>query len=264
MRVATLHVRNVPEPLYDALRVCAEQEGRSIGAQTVVLLEGALVTGVRPRGWRGGRRRQGRRGMFQRFTGPAREAVRLAQDEARDLGHDYIGTEHLLLGLLREEGGVAANALEQLNLDQARLRARIDEIVGRGTGTPPGYVRFTPRAKKILELALREALSLRHDYIGTEHILLAILRDGEGVAAESLHEQGIDEQKVRGVVIAMLARPPFESEAPASEAPDYMAVTLEGPAERWTESLNELAEQGWELFSITPVGNETRAVLRRA
>ncbi len=263
--MATLHVRNVPDQLYEALRVCAEQEGRSIGAQTCVLLEGALLTGLGPRRWRGGRRRQGRRGMFQRFTGRARNVIVFAQDEARDLGHNYIGTEHILLGLLREEDGVAAKALRQLNVDEAKLRARIEEVVGRGPGSPPGHIPFTPRAKKILELALRESLALHHDYIGTEHILLAVLREGEGVGAELLQEQGIDEQKARGVVIALLARQSFEADPPpAEETSDYKAVTLEGPAERWTESLNELAEQGWELFSITPVGDETRAVLRRA
>ncbi len=262
--MATLHVRNVPDPLYEALRACADGEGRSIGAQTVFLLEQALLLGRRPRSWLEVRRRPGpRRPLFHRFTGKGRAAVRLAQDEARDLGHDFIGTEHLLLGLLRMEDSVAARALDQLRLDEAKLRSRVNEIVGPGPGTAHGQLSFTPRAKKVLELALRESLALRHDYIGTEHILLAIMREAEGVAARALGEQGIEEQHVRGAVIALLAQGPAAA-APPREEPEYLAVDLDGEAAQWTERLNGLAADGWELMSLQQLGERTRAVLRRA
>jgi ATP-dependent Clp protease ATP-binding subunit ClpC len=190
--------------------------------------------------------------------------VRFAQDEARNLQHDYIGTEHILLGLLHDEESVAAKALRQLDLDQERLRKHIEEVVGPGPGTPPGRINFTPRAKKILELALREALALHHSYIGTEHILLAIGREGEGVAAQALAEQGIDESRIRGVVIALLSGMPGRVQvAPEPPEPQYLAVDLDGPAEQWTSQLNDLADDGWELVSLQQLGQGTRAVLRR-
>jgi ATP-dependent Clp protease ATP-binding subunit ClpA len=266
--VATLHVRNVPDPLYEALRVCAEGEGRSIGAQAIVLLESALLSGRRPRSWLGGRRRPTGGSFATRFTEKGRNAIVLAQDEARALAHNYIGTEHVLLGLVRIEDSVAARTLARLELDEERLRERLVEIVGRGPGAPPGQIPFTPRSKKVLELALREALELRHDYIGTEHMLLAIVKEGEGVAARLLREQEIEEPQVRGVVLTMLGRKTgatFEfGPATQSEEPAYLAVDLEGAAEQWTERLNGLADDGWELVSLQQLGTTTRAVLRRA
>jgi hypothetical protein len=265
--VATLHVRNVPEPLYEALRACAEAEGRSIGAQAIVLLESGLGAGSRPRGWFGGRRRSTATG-FGRFTEKGRSVIVLAQDEARALAHDYVGTEHILLGLLRLSDCMAARALARIGVDEQKIRTRVDEIVGRGSGTPPGQIPFTPRTKKILELALREALALRHDYIGTEHLLLAIVTEGEGVAARLLREQGVDAADVRGVVLTMLGRETqatFEigfSPEPAERG--YLAVDLEGPAEQWTDQLNKLADEGWELVSLQQLEAGTRAVLRRA
>ena len=128
--------------------------------------------------------------MFERFTDRARRVVVLAQDEARRLDHDYIGTEHLLLGLLHEGQGVAAQALDGLGVDLAEVRRRVEEIIGRGQHAPSGHIPFTPRAKKVLELSLREALDLGHDYIGTEHILLGIVREGQGVAAQVLAAHG--------------------------------------------------------------------------
>ena len=263
--MATLHVRNVPEPLYEALRTCADEEGRSIGAQAIVLLEAGLLGGGRSRFRIGARRRATveRKPLFHRFTGRARETVRFAQDEARRLQHDYIGTEHILLGLLHDEASVASKALRQLNLDQERLRAHIEEVVGIGPGTPSGPIHFTPRAKKILELALREALALHHHYIGTEHILLAIGREGEGVAALALAEQGVDEAHIRGVVIALLSGLSGREAAVEQSEPQYLAVDLEGPAEQWTSHLNDLADDGWELVSLQQLGEGTRAVLRR-
>jgi ATP-dependent Clp protease ATP-binding subunit ClpA len=149
--------------------------------------------------------------MFERFTDRARRVVVLAQDEARELGHGYIGTEHLLLGLSHEEAGVAAKALTTLGVSLDALRQQIVEVVGTGEGQPPGHIPFTPRAKKILELALREARQLGHSYIGTEHILLGIVREGEGVAAQVLQKQGLTLMIVRRAVVETLAG--YSSEA---------------------------------------------------
>src|SRR5215217_5134110 len=124
--------------------------------------------------------------MFERFTERARQVVVLAQEEARTLKHNYIGTEHILLGLLREEEGLAARVLESLDITVERVRAQVVRIVGSGEEVTSGQIPFTPRAKKVLELALREALSLGHNYIGTEHILLGLVRENEGVAARIL------------------------------------------------------------------------------
>jgi ATP-dependent Clp protease ATP-binding subunit ClpC len=124
--------------------------------------------------------------VFERFTERARQVVVLAQEEARILKHNYIGTEHILLGLLREEEGLAARVLESLDITVERVRAQVVRIVGSGEEVTSGQIPFTPRAKKVLELALREALSLGHNYIGTEHILLGLVRENEGVAARIL------------------------------------------------------------------------------
>ncbi len=120
--------------------------------------------------------------MFQRFTDRARTVVVLAQDEARRLDHNYIGTEHLLLGLIREGEGVAAKALESLGISLDSVRQQVEQIIGQGQQAPSGHIPFTPRAKKVLELSLRESQQLGHNYIGTEHILLGLIREGDGVA----------------------------------------------------------------------------------
>src|ERR1700678_681794 len=124
--------------------------------------------------------------MFERFTDRARRVVVLAQEEARMLNHNYIGTEHLLLGLIREADGVAAKALESLGISLDAVRQQVEEIIGRGQQTPTGHIPFTPRAKKVLELSLREALALKSDYIDTEHILLGLIREADGVGAQIL------------------------------------------------------------------------------
>src|SRR5579884_2903355 len=121
------------------------------------------------------------REMFERFTDRARRVVVLAQEEARMLNHNYIGTEHILLGLIHEGEGVAAKALESLGISLEAVRQQVEEIIGQGQQAPSGHIPFTPRAKKVLELSLREALQLGHNYIGTEHILLGLIREGEGV-----------------------------------------------------------------------------------
>jgi ATP-dependent Clp protease ATP-binding subunit ClpA len=143
--------------------------------------------------------------MFERFTDQARRVVVLAQEEARDLGHSYIGTEHILLGLLRETDEIAAQALEALGIGLDAARREIRLIIGEGEGTAlPTHIPFTPRAKKVLELSLREALQLGHNYIGTEHILLGLIREGEGVAAQVLVRLGADLNQVRQQVIGMV------------------------------------------------------------
>jgi ATP-dependent Clp protease ATP-binding subunit ClpC len=142
--------------------------------------------------------------MFERFTDRARRVVVLAQDEATRLRHNHIGTEHLLLGLIHEGEGVAAKALEELGISLDAVRQQVEEIVGRGKDAPSGHIPFTPRAKKALELSLREALQLGHDYIGTEHILLGLIREGDGVAAQVLVALGADLNRVRQQVIQVL------------------------------------------------------------
>jgi hypothetical protein len=146
--------------------------------------------------------------VFERFTERARQVVVLAQDEARALKHNYIGTEHILLGLLREEEGLAARVLESLDITVEEVRAQVARIVGQGDEVTTGQIPFTPRAKKVLELALREAQSLAHNHIGTEHILLGLVRENEGVAARILLDFDADAETVRDHVIQMLGGPP--------------------------------------------------------
>ena len=143
--------------------------------------------------------------MFERFTDRARRVVVLAQEEARALHHNYIGTEHILLGLIQEGEGVAAKALESLGISLDAVRTEVKDIIGSGGNPPSGYIPFTPRAKKVLELALREELQLGHKYIGTEHILLGLIREGEGVAAQVLVKLGADLSRVRQQVISLLS-----------------------------------------------------------
>src|ERR1700760_1087782 len=143
--------------------------------------------------------------MFERFTDRARRVVVLAQEEARMLNHNYIGTEHILLGLIHEGEGVAAKSLESLGISLEGVRSQVEEIIGQGQQAPSGHIPFTPRAKKVLELSLREALQLGHNYIGTEHMLLGLVREGEGVAAQVLVSLGADLSRVRQQVIQLLS-----------------------------------------------------------
>ena len=155
--------------------------------------------------------------MFERFTDRARRVVVLAQEEARMLNHNYIGTEHILLGLIHEGEGVAAKALESLGISLEGVRQQVEEIIGQGQQAPSGHIPFTPRAKKVLEFSLREALQLGHNYIGTEHILLGLIREGEGVAAQVLVKLGADLNRVRQQTIQLL------SGQPATEAVESLA-----------------------------------------
>jgi ATP-dependent Clp protease ATP-binding subunit ClpC len=154
--------------------------------------------------------------MFERFTERARRVVVLAQDEARMLNHNYIGTEHILLGLIHEGHGLAAKALESLGISLDAVRQQVEEIIGHGQQQPPqGHIPFTPRAKKVLELSLREALQLGHTYIGTEHILLGLIREGEGVAAQVLVGLGVDLNRARQQVIQLVTGRAEPEDAPA-------------------------------------------------
>jgi ATP-dependent Clp protease ATP-binding subunit ClpC len=143
--------------------------------------------------------------MFERFTERARRVVVLAQEEARALSHNYIGTEHILLGLIHENEGVAAKSLESMGISLDAVRTQVEEIIGEGRITPSGQIPFTPRAKKVLELSLHESIQLGHNYIGTEHILLGLIREGEGLGAQVLVKLGADLDRVRQQVIEMLS-----------------------------------------------------------
>jgi Clp amino terminal domain, pathogenicity island component/UvrB/uvrC motif len=142
--------------------------------------------------------------MFERFTDRARRAIDLAHDEARQLNHNYIGTEHILLGLIHEGEGVAAQALESLGISLDGVRQQVEQIIGQGRQEPQEHLAYTPRAKKVLELSLREAKQLGHNYIGTEHILLGLVREGHGVAAQVLTALGADLNRVRQQIIQVL------------------------------------------------------------
>jgi ATP-dependent Clp protease ATP-binding subunit ClpC len=165
--------------------------------------------------------------MFERFTDRARRVVVLAQEEARMLNHNYIGTEHLLLGLIHEGEGVAAKALESLGIGLEAVRQHVEEIIGQGQQAPSGHIPFTPRAKTVLELSLRESRQLGHDYIGTEHILLGLLREGEGVAAQVLSRLGADLNRVRQQVIQLLHGRRGEQSAGSAAAPQERGMPPE-------------------------------------
>ncbi len=163
--------------------------------------------------------------MFERFTDRARSVVVLAQEEARMLNHNYIGTEHILLGLVREEEGVGAKALESLGVSLDGARRSVEEIIDVGEGPVRGHIPFTPRAKRVLELALREALALGHNYIGTEHILLGLIREGEGVGAQVLTKLGASFERVRDNVTILLEGGTVEREGIVKRPTGRMPLT---------------------------------------
>ncbi len=181
--------------------------------------------------------------MFERFTDRARRVVVLAQEEARMLNHNYIGTEHILLGLIHEGEGVAAKALESLGISLGAVREQVQEIIGQGQQAPTGHIPFTPRAKKVLELSLREALQLGHNYIGTEHILLGLIREGEGVAAQVLVKLGADLNRVRQQVIQLLSgyqgKEPVASGGQQQEGQPAGSVVLDQFGRNLTQAARE-------------------------
>src|SRR6476620_7634356 len=181
--------------------------------------------------------------MFERFTDRARRVVVLAQEEARMLNHNYIGTEHILLGLIHEGEGVAAKALESLGISLEAVRQQVEEIIGQGQQAPSGHIPFTPRAKKVLELSLREALQLGHNYIGTEHILLGLIREGEGVAAQVLVKLGADLNRVRQQVLQLLSgyqgKETAAAEGGRSEGTPSTSLVLDQFGRNLTQSARE-------------------------
>jgi ATP-dependent Clp protease ATP-binding subunit ClpC len=181
--------------------------------------------------------------MFERFTDRARRVVVLAQEEARMLSHNYIGTEHILLGLIHEGEGVAAKALESLGIQLEAVRGQVEEIIGQGSQAPAGHIPFTPRAKKVLELSLREALQLGHNYIGTEHILLGLIREGEGVAAQVLVRLGAELTRVRQQVMQLLSgyqgKETTTAGAPAEGTPSTSLVL-----DQFGRNLTQAAREG--------------------
>src|SRR5438093_257723 len=182
--------------------------------------------------------------MFERFTARSRRVVVLAQEEARMLNHNYIGTEHILLGLIHEGEGVAAKALESLGISLEAVRQQVEEIIGQGQQAPSGHIPFTPRAKKVLELSLREALQLGHNYIGTEHILLGLIREGEGVAAQVLVKLGADLNRVRQQVIQLLSgyqgkEPAASGSAATGEAAPSTSLVLDQFGRNLTQAARE-------------------------
>jgi ATP-dependent Clp protease ATP-binding subunit ClpA len=190
--------------------------------------------------------------MFERFTDRARRVVVLAQEEARRLNHNHIGTEHLLLGLIHEGEGVAAQALESLGISPEAVRQQIEEIIGEGRQVPLGRIPYTPRAKKVLELSLREALQLGHNYIGTEHILLGLIREGKGAAAQVLVKLGADLSRVRQQVIQLLSETRGEQEPGTGPAARRLR-----PAGRRERRLSEL------LGSVESINSRLLAVEQR-
>jgi ATP-dependent Clp protease ATP-binding subunit ClpC len=180
--------------------------------------------------------------MFERFTDRARRVVVLAQEEARMLNHDYIGTEHILLALIHEESGVAAQALESLGITEEAARQQVEEITGRGQQDPPrGHIPFTPRAKKTLQLSMREAIALGHAYIGTEHILLGLVREDDGVAIRVLNGLGADPTRVRQQVIQRVHARRVQEEPATGRA------TGRGKRKELSELRGHLASLDWRL-----------------
>ncbi|MGH3710608.1 MAG: ATP-dependent Clp protease ATP-binding subunit, partial [Pseudonocardiaceae bacterium] len=199
--------------------------------------------------------------MFERFTDRARRVVVLAQEEARMLNHNYIGTEHILLGLIHEGEGVAAKALESLGIALEGVRQQVEEIIGQGQQAPSGHIPFTPRAKKVLELSLREALQLGHNYIGTEHILLGLIREGEGVAAQVLVKLGADLNRVRQQVLQLLSgyqgKEPAESGTGRGEGTPSSSLVLD----QFGRNLTASAREG-KLDPVIGRGKEIERVMQ--
>jgi ATP-dependent Clp protease ATP-binding subunit ClpC len=197
--------------------------------------------------------------MFERFTERARKVIVLAQHEARALKHNYIGTEHLLLGLMREEEGIAARVLESFGLTVEEIRAQVARIVGQGDEVGTGQIPFTPRSKRVLELSLRQAITLQHNHIGTEHLLLALLHEGGGVALQILDDLGADPDDVWAAVFRALGsedppkRRPLSSPPAIGESEIHVSSTLEsfdGDRWGWVYGLGPTMAFGAGIFGV--------------
>jgi ATP-dependent Clp protease ATP-binding subunit ClpA len=199
--------------------------------------------------------------VFERFTEQARRVVVLAQEEARGLNHNYIGTEHILLGLLREEAGLAARVLESLGVTLVRVREHVVRIVGSGEEETPGQIPFTPRAKKVLELSLREALSLRHNYIGSEHVLLGLVRENEGVAGQILLDFDADPQKIRNRVTGMLPAIAPQPSGLTPDSPEVWPRIAPGWLDGLGPVLDQLADEIRHELGREPDGGDLLVVL---
>lgn len=181
--------------------------------------------------------------MFDRFSHRARLCLVFAQEEAKYLDHDWVGTEHLLLGLIRVRDGVAAHALEALGVSLGSVRGRVEAMIGRGPSPVSGALRLTPRTKKVLELSLREALRLGHNYVGTEHILLSIIREGDGVAARVLDQMGVTFSEAQANIMRLLAAGPHSEAGPGADAPSRtFSDVVEGIAAVFDENARLRAE----------------------
>src|SRR6266498_3490543 len=220
--------------------------------------------------------------VFERFTDRARQIVVLAQEEARRLNHNYLGTEHLLLGLVHEGEGVAARALESLGISLGSVRQQVEEIIGQGQQAPAGHIPFTPRANKVIELAQREANDLGHNYIGTEHLLLGLVREGEGVAAQVLVKLGADLAGVREQVVHLLHGPAgsvvlgqvrrekesaidaqdFETAAALRDKEKDLLTSMASREREWTADAADRLSLAGEIGQVNAELERLRAVLR--
>ncbi len=195
--------------------------------------------------------------MFERFTDRARRVVVLAQEEARLLKHNYIGTEHVLLGLVSEGDGIAAQALQSLDIELQDIRDEIAKIIGVGQESPTGHIPFTPRAKKVLELSMREALQLGHNYIGTEHILMGLIREGAGVGSQVLAQLGAELNEVRKVIIKLLgAQPSSKQDRPPVRSREAILAQLEVRMEMASSSVETALQLMKELLQTFQEEND--------
>jgi plasmid stability protein len=245
--MATLHVRNVPDALYARLRADAEHNGRSIGAETIFRLQAALIGGPTAVALEQRRRRGSTTSTpFEHFSPRARQVVVRAQDAARDFGHSGIGTEHLLLGVLRDRTAPATLMLEAQGLDDAEIRRAVEDHAGRGEASPDDALAFTPGAKKAMELALRESLDGADGVIWPFHLVLGIAREEDGLGARILASHGLDAASLRRAIRRRMSTRLVAGFAKQ----DFRVLELDGDAAAWEVQLNELTQLGYELVQI--------------
>jgi hypothetical protein len=253
--VASLHVRNVPDEIYEQLRLTSERNGRSIGGETIVILQTMLAGGAPQPKLPPFRRRTRRGSAFQHFSPRAREVVVDAQEESARLGHEVLDTEHLLLGLLRETK--TAVALEHFGLTLDGARAAVIEAVGEGNLIGELQRPFTPHSKQALELALRESLKLGCEELGPEHLLLGVLDVPEGHGAKIVRAHEPSVERVRMTALRVAASPSASMRYGVDE---FRVVELAGEPGEWESQLNAEAERGYQLVQIV----DRRAIFKRA